>query len=161
MKAPMIIRINDTPLEVGAPLPANAHARAGLRHPPLWRRLGRRGPLRGGRLDADNCTLDAFDGGFRLYPCVDSYLDEDRRWRTGVSVFVENGVVRTVMVRVVEARYAAVEFAVRFQEACTALWGEGHAVDRYTRRWRNGRTTCLSCVEPDRRHATFVIESID
>ncbi|HPF70016.1 MAG TPA: hypothetical protein PLQ13_05020 [Candidatus Krumholzibacteria bacterium] len=157
----LIIRINDTPLAVGAPLPAEAHTRAGLRRPPLWRRFGRRGPLRGRRLDVDNCTLEVFDGSFRVYPCLDKYLDEDRQWRTAVSVFVEKGIVRTVMVRVMEAKYAAVEFAGRFQDACTARWGEGHSVDRYTRSWRNGRTTCLSCVEPDRRHATFVIETID
>lgn len=158
---PMRIVINDIPLALGDALPADARAEAGLSRPGPWRRLRVRAKGPGTRLDAENCVIDAFDGGFHLYPCTHRYLDADRRWRTAVSVFVDRGRVRRVLLQVIEGRYAAGEFVDRFREVCTEQLGEGQAVDRYTRRWRNGAATFLSCLQPDGRNAFFTIDLLD
>jgi hypothetical protein len=157
----MRIKINDIPLELGRELPEADRAEAGLRRPPVWDRLPWRTGGGGRRLDVANCTVDAFDGTFRLYPCMAGYLDRDRQWRTAVSVFVDEGKVRSVLVRVIEGRYAATEFADRFRDAAAALLGEGHAVDGFTRRWKNGRTACVAALQPDGRNACFIIETTD
>ncbi|MFO7608384.1 MAG: hypothetical protein R6X35_04195 [Candidatus Krumholzibacteriia bacterium] len=157
----MRIVINDIPLELGEALPEDARTGAGLRRPGLWRRLRDRTAGAGTRLDADNCVIDAFDGRFHLYPCTHEYLNADRQWRTAVSVFVERGRVRSVLLRVIEGRYAAGEFVDRFCTVCTEQLGEGLAVDSFTRRWRNGAAACRSCLQPDGRNACFIIEMIE
>lgn len=157
----MRIVINDIPLELGEALPEAARAEAGLRRAGLWRRLRVRAEGPGTRLDAENCVIDAFDGRFHLYPCTHGYLNADRQWRTAASVFVEGGRVRSVLLRVIEGRYAAGEFVDRFGAVCTEQLGEGHAIDRFTRRWRNGRAACRSCLQPDGRNACFVIEMVE
>ena len=157
----MRIVINDTPLALGAVLAEDERTRAGLRQAPLWQRLLRH-PRRGGRhLEAFNCTLEAFDGAFQLYPCTDGYLNSDRQWRTAASLVVDQGRLRSVLVRVIEGRYAAAEFLDRFAEVCTGQLGEAQVVDRYTRRWKNGRTSCVSTLQRDGRNASIVIECLD
>lgn len=157
----MRIVINDTPLALGAVLAEDERARAGLRRTPLWQRLLRH-PRRGGpHLEASNCTLEAFDGAFLLYPCTDGYLNNDRQWRTAATLVVEQGRLRSVQMRVIDGRYAAAEFVDRFGEICTAQLGQSQRLDRYTQRWKNGQVACLSTLQRDGRNASIVIEMLD
>lgn len=157
----MRIVINDTPLALGAVLAEDARTQAGLRQSPLWQRLLRHPHKWGRHLEASNCTLEAFDGAFLLYPCTDGYLNSDRQWRTAASLVLDQGRLRRVLVRVIDGRYAAAEFVARFGEVCTGQLGDGQVVDRYTRRWKNGRMVCLSTLQRDGRNASIVIECLD
>ncbi len=157
----MRIVINDTPLALGAVLADDERTRAGLRRPPLWQRLLRHPHRVGPHLEAVNCTLEAFDGAFLLYPCTDGYLNSDRQWQTSASLVVDQGRLRSVQVRVIDGRYAAAEFVARFGEVCTEQLGEAQHLDRYTLRWKNGRVACLSTLQRDGRNASLVIECLD
>ncbi len=156
----MRILVNDTPLALGDALPPEACAAAGLRPGSLRGRLADRLGLAVDRLEARDCTVALFDGDVRIYPCIDGYINRDRQWRTAVNLVVREGRLLSVEVRVIEGRYAAPEFVDRFVAACDARWGESQAVDRHTRRWRNGVAHFLSHLQPDGRNAVFLVEMI-
>jgi len=156
----MRILVNETPLALGDSLPASTRIAAGLQPCSVGRRIVAALGLPAGRFEVRDCTLDLFDGDFRIYPCTEGYIDRDRQWHTAVDVVVKEGRLYSVEARVIEGRYAAPEFVDRFVAACDARWGESQMIDRRTRRWRNGVARFLSQLQPDGRNAVFVVEMI-
>jgi len=156
----MEVLLNDTPIALGSALPDVACDQVGLRRPGLLQRVLSR-DSDSNRFEAENCTLSAMDGAFSLYPCTHGYLTPDRQWRTAASIFMSGDVVQGVMIEVIEGRYSAAEFIDRFHQVCDERFGDAHIIDRFTKRWRNGKAYLTSCLQPDGKNATFLIELID
>jgi len=159
----MRLTINELPISIGegvlgADIGADLAA-AGFQRRGLLSRLLRKKPRGGTVFEAEDCTATCFDSGFELYPCTDSYLTPDRRWRTAANVLVVDELVVSAELLIIDARYAASEFVSRFREACNGSMGEPHAADRYIARWQNSGTAVTSLLRPDAKNACFVFEA--
>lgn len=154
----MLIRINDQPIALGQPLTAADLEGAALSRPGFWQRLLNRTNDGLTRYEVSNCKATCFDDAFDLYPCTHGYLTPDRQWRTDCHVLLTGGKVASAVLRIIEGRYAAMEFVERFRESGTAVLGAPLAVDRWTTRWTNGSAVVTSVLRPDAKNACFLFE---
>ena len=152
----MLIRINEQPITIGEPVETEILERADLRRSGLLKRLLPVGKGESGRREAENCSVDCFEGAFNLYPCTHGYLTPDRQWQTMAEIELRDGRVVSVLFKVVKGRYAATEFADRFRASCQKTLGDPYHADRYTARWRNGAAEITSVLQFDAMNASFL-----
>lgn len=155
----MKVKINQYAIAIGHVAADTDLAAAGFERRSLLQRLLRKEPQGGMVFEAKNCVVTCFDDGFEMYPCTHSYLTPDRRWNTAASVLVVDGRIRSAVLRVLDAKYAASEFVSRFHEVCTGVLGQPRTSDRYTTRWQNGSTSVTSLIQPDAKNACFLFEA--
>ncbi len=153
----MLIRINKQSFAIGENVDPETLDRADLRHSGMLQRL-LRSDLGGlVRLQVENCSVDCFEGAFNLYPCTDSYLTPDRQWCTAAEIEIRNGRLISVLLKVIQGRYAAAEFVDRFRTSCMEILGAPDHEDRWVAHWRNGAPEVTCVLQNDAMNASFLI----
>jgi len=152
------LKINAIPLELGGIVDIRTLEEAALQKAGPLRRLFKRLPPGQMLFRADNCKLECFHEDFCIYPCTHGYLNQDRQWKTRVSVYVADGRVQKLEFRVVDGRYAATNFLERFHEACCGVLGAPVESSRFLTRWRNGAAAVTSTLHPNMVNVDFLME---
>ncbi|MFO7654912.1 MAG: hypothetical protein R6X25_14005 [Candidatus Krumholzibacteriia bacterium] len=147
------LEINGLQVRLGDPEGPAALRQAGFRSPPVWRRLLLRDSDRS-RWVANNCTVTAWDGALSLYPCIDRYLNHDRRWQTRAGLVYAAGCLEEVSFEVIEGKYAAPNYFDLFQDLCSRDLGDPlHHNGRLV--WKNGRALAEGELSLDGLNALF------
>lgn len=152
------LMINEVPISAGQEIDPDALLEADFHKASPLSRLFHRVPLGLDLFHAENCKMEGFPGNFSIYPCTDSYLNEDRQWSTKVDIYIEDRKPRKMMFQVIKGHYAASNFMDRFREACNDSFGEPLERDRFATVWRNGSATVTAVLHADRINADFLIE---
>jgi hypothetical protein len=116
--------INEVAFNLGDRKDSDRLVAADLRPPSIWHRLVNSKYRRYSIYRASNCTLQCFGSAFDLFPCTDSYLTQDRQWRTEAEVTYAEEQLVVVRFQVVEGRYAAPNYLGRFDDLCRERFGE-------------------------------------
>ena len=155
------LKINETPLRIGAPVEDLDLEGAAFRKTGLWKRLLRKLPSDVQCFEAENCTLSCFDDALQIYPCTHGYLTPDRQWRTRATLLIRGNRIRKVLFRIVEGHYSAVNFLERFQELCIEHLGQPLESDRSYAQWRRDDVLVTQVLHPDRKNADISIKLHD
>ena len=155
------IRINKIPLQLGQELPHETLDAGDFRRSGLLRRLITQQPIDQTVYAIDDCELEGLDDELHIYPCTHSYLNQDRQWRTKVTLFLKKDRLHRILFQVVEGQTAALNFLERFETAAAKLIGEPDHSDRLTTCWQSQGARVESYLHPDRVNADFVIELDD
>jgi hypothetical protein len=153
--------VNDLPLRLGQSLQADQLRNAAFRKRGLIRKLFGRGAVSQQNLDqrflgkrvyeTANCTLFCFGEEFHLYPCIDSYLNQDRQWRTAATLVYEGRRLDVIQFAVLEGRIASSTFLDRFVSSCEKRFGPPGESDHGLFEWNgaHSRITCSLSVEDE------------
>lgn len=155
------IRINKIPLKLGQELPQETLANGDFKRLGLLRRLIAQQPVDQTVYAIDDCELEGLDDELHIYPCTHGYLNEDRQWRTKVTLFLKKDRLHRILFQVVEGQTAALNFLERFEAAAARVIGEPERADRHTVCWQSQGARVESYLHPDKVNADFVIEVAD
>ena len=153
------IKINKIPMELGQEIPSDALETTNFRRSGLLRRLIAQQPMDQAVYAIDDCELEGLDDELHIYPCTHSYLNQDRQWRTKVTIFLKKDRLQRILFQVVEGQTAALNFLERFEEAAAKAIGKPSRQDRHSTCWHGEGTRIESILHPDRINADFIIES--
>ncbi len=152
------IKINNIPLELGQELPQETLSAGDFRRSGLLRRLFAHQPVDQNVYAIEDCELEGLNDQLHIYPCTHSYLNQDRQWRTKVTLFLKEDRLQRILFQVVQGQTAALNFLERFEEAAVQMIGEPDRKDRHTASWQSQGAHVESYLHPDRVNADFVIE---
>ncbi len=155
------LKINKIPIELGQKLARETLDAAAFRRAGLLRRLLSQQPVEQAVYAIDDCELQGLNDELHIYPCTHSYLNDDRQWRTKVTLFLKDERLQRIFFQVVDGQTAAQNFLERFEAAAAKFIGEPHSQDRYTRCWQSGGTQVKTYLHPNRVNADFNIELSD
>ena len=155
------LKINKIPLELGQEVPHETLGAGDFRRSGLLRRLINRQPANQTVYAIDNCEIEGFDDELHIYPCTHGYLNQDRQWRTKVTLFLKKDRLHRILFQVLEGQTAALNFLERFEAAAAKLIGEPERLDHRTACWQSQGTRVESRLHPDQINADFVIELKD
>lgn len=155
------LKINKIPIALGQQLAPETLDAAAFRRAGFLRRLLSRRPVAQDVYAIDNCELKGLNDELHIYPCTHSYLNDDRQWRTRVTLYLKQERLQRVFFQVVDGKTAAQNFLERFETAAAKLIGEPHSQDRFSSCWRSGRAHVKTYLHPNRVDADFVIELRD
>jgi hypothetical protein len=116
--------INGITFDTGVAMSTDDLREAGFRRMPLWKRWIQRRPRHENIWHLANPRVQCFDGALEIYPCLDGYLDPDRRWETSCRIEVQDERIARIVIEVVDGVYAAGNFFERFLEAARSTFGE-------------------------------------
>ena len=151
----MELKIDDVPLVMGATIDPDRLSDPPFHKVGLIRRFLTGRSIHRVLFTADDARLGCLADDFSIYPCTDSYLDEDRRWNTQASLFLVQDRLEEVVFRVLDARYAAGNFTDRFTELCTAILGDPRPGPNTGTIWHNGNTVVSGTLHPNGHEAEF------
>jgi hypothetical protein len=157
-KARMEVIIDNLPLTLGDSIDSDILDDHQFRKVGLVRRLLTGNSVGRVLYTSDNRQMTCLAEDFSIFACTHSYLDEDRRWETRTSLFLEDGILQEVLFQVIAGRYAASNFIERFAEVCTEVLGEPEAPEPSTTRWMNGTAVVTTFLHRDGVHADFRFE---
>jgi hypothetical protein len=103
-----------------------------------------------------NCTLFCFGEEFHLYPCIDSYLDHDRQWRTSASLVYDHGKLDLVQFGVLEGRIASSTFLDRFVSACEKRFGPHTESEHGQFAWNGAHSRIVCSLSVEDESAAFI-----
>lgn len=131
---------------------------AGFTGQSLLTRLFQRRSEPGRLWRARNPRVTVVDEAIEIYPCLDGYLDPDRRWQTACSVVeVEHRIAR-VTVEVLDGVYAAGNFFERFVEMATVQLGEPEKPARRQALWHLSDGVVRASYDRHGYNAVFSLE---
>jgi len=154
----MELMIDDVPLVLGEEIDPGLLTGTVFHKVGLVRRILTGKPSHRVLFTAANAQLRCLADDFSIYPCLDSYLDDDRRWETRARLYVEEGRLHTVEFQVIDGRYAAGNFLERFADLCTATLGEPVVRSRRITTWHNGQTVVTGRLRSRGYEAEFRFE---
>jgi hypothetical protein len=131
-----IFTIADLDLRAGQEFVAHQLRDAGFEPVSFWQKLMQRIPRHERRWRLENPRVSCLDEELEIYPCLDGYLDPDRRWQTECTLLVQEKRIERVVVEVIDGVYAAGNFFERFVKTATDKLGKPLAVDRTRARWQ-------------------------
>ena len=155
------IRINKIPMRLGQELPPGTLGAVEFKRLGLLRRLITHQPVNQEVYAIDDCELEGLDDELHIYPCTHSYLNQDRQWRTRVTLFLKEDRLHRIFFQVVEGQTAALNFLERFEAAAARIIGEPERSNHNTVFWRSQGARVESHLHSDRVNADFVIEVAD
>ncbi len=147
--------INDVTVQLGDRRRPNVLELAGFSRIGLFGRLTKKIPLGQTWYRSPNCTLTCFGEEFVLYPCLDNYLDRDRRWGTDAMLRFAQDRLCEVRLQVVDGHYAAANFLDRLCEVCTSHFGPPDKESQYRMVWRSEKASFICTMQPDLINADF------
>ena len=154
----MKLNIGDMPLTLGGRLDETRLASSPFQKEGLVKRLLSRASDGRDHYVLENARLTCLTDDFTIFPCTHGYLDQDRRWETRASIYIQDGKLEEVLFQVIDGKYAAGNFLERFAGACTDSLGDPVAHDEQGIVWHNGTTILTAFLHDNRVDADFRFE---
>jgi len=151
------LKINKIPVELGQQLAPETLDAAAFRRAGLLRRLLSHQPIEQIVYAIDDCELQGLNDELHIYPCNHSYLNDDRKWRTKVTLYLKKERLQRIFFQVVDGQTAAQNFLDRFEAAAAKIIGEPTSQDRYTRCWHSDGAHVKTVLHSDQINADFDI----
>jgi|GEM_PF-2202021 len=147
--------INGTRLDLGSAADPSAFKSAGFSELSLLKRLRLRLPGGVKIWQVENPRVLCFGEQVEIYPCLDSYLDPDRRWRTQCSLTINQDRLVGLEAEIIDGVYAAGNMFERFQEVSAEWWGRPTVQERRQFEWHQGPAVVTGTLDRQSRHAIF------
>jgi len=147
--------VNGTRLDLGAAIDSGKLKIAGFSEVSLLKRLRLRIPGGFKVWQAEDPRVHCFGEKIEIYPCRDSYLDPDRRWRTRCSITINQDRLVALEAEIIDGVYAAGNMFERFQEVSSECWGRPTIQERRQIEWRQGPVVITGTLDHQARHAVF------
>ncbi len=155
------LKINKIPVELGQHLASETLDAASFRRAGLLRRLLSQDPAKQSVYGLNDCELQGLNDELHIYPCNHSYLNDNRKWHTKVTLYLQNERLQRIFFQVVDGHTAAQNFLERFEVAAAKIIGEPQSQDRYTSCWQLGDAHVKTYLHRNRVNADFNIELSD
>jgi len=147
--------VNGTRLDLGATADPDRYKGAGFREASFLKRW-RLGVPNGIKIwQVEDPRIHCFGEQIEIYPCRDSYLDPDRRWRTQCNLTIRHNRLIALEAEIIDGVYSAGNMFERFQEVGVEWWGRPHIEERRQFEWHQGPMVIAGSLDHRARHAVF------
>lgn len=154
----MLLNIEEIPLTLGEKVDSHVLESSPFQKAGLVKRLIVRASDGRELYELEDARLTCLAEDFTIFPCTHDYLDQDRRWSTRASIFLQDGRLEEVVFQVIDGRYAAGNFLERFGELCTKVLGAPESRDERGTIWHNGTTILTGYLHDNKVDADFRFE---
>lgn len=151
----LYFNINGTRLDLGTVIDPGKLKIAGFSEVSLLKRLRLRIPGGVKVWQAADPRVHCFGEQIEIYPCRDSYLDPDRRWRTKCSITINQDRLVALEAEIIDGVYAAGNMFERFQEVSGEWWGRPTMQERRQFEWQHGPVVIAGTLDRQSCHAVF------